>query len=300
MASLRDIRRKIGSVKNIRKITQAMKMVAAAKLRKSQERVDAARPFAEKMRELLGEVAPHVPRSVIEQQPLLQRREEPRIGLVVISSDRGLAGSYNTNIIRKALEFITAKQREGIAVELITVGKKAGGSLARRGHTPGQAFAMIGVDAGFAEVRAITEAVVGLYTRSSEPVSEIHVAYTEFVNAVVQRPVVERFLPIEATAVVASDDDAPRGGAIEYEFEPDAEAMLKELLPRYVDNQVYQYLLEATASEYGARMTAMSTASDNAGELIDTLTLEYNRSRQDAITKEILDIVGGAEALAEE
>lgn len=299
MASLRDIRRKIGSVKNIRKITQAMKMVAAAKLRKSQERVDAARPFADKMRELLGEVAPHVPVSVIEQQPLLQRRDEPRIGLVVISSDRGLAGSYNTNIIRKGLEFVTANEREGIAVELITVGKKAAASLARRGHAPVQAFPMIGVDAAFGEVRAITEAVVGLYTRATEPVSEIHVAYTQFVNAVVQRPVVERFLPIEAAAVVA-ESDQPRDAAIEYEFEPDAEAMLKELLPRYVDNQVYQYLLEATASEYGARMTAMSTASDNAGELIDTLTLEYNRSRQDAITKEILDIVGGAEALAEE
>lgn len=300
MASLRDIRRKIGSVKNIRKITQAMKMVAAAKLRKSQERVDAARPFAEKMRELLGEVAPHVPVSVIEQQPLLQRRDEPRIGLVVISSDRGLAGSYNTNIIRKGLEFIAAKQAEGIAVELITIGKKAGASLARRGHTPLRAFQMIGVDAAFAEVRAITEAVVGLYTRSAEPVSEIYVAYTEFVNAVVQRPVVERFLPIETAAVVSADEGEPRERAVEYEFEPDAEAMLKELLPRFVDNQVYQYLLEATASEYGARMTAMSTASDNAGELIDSLTLEYNRSRQDAITKEILDIVGGAEALAEE
>jgi len=318
MASLRDIRRKISTVKNINKITQAMKMVAAAKLRRAQEKVDRAKPYAEKMKELLTEVAPHVPADIIARQPLLQGREGNRIGLVVISSDRGLCGSYNNNIIRKAQEFLREKQAAGLTVELVTIGRKCTTSLRTRGYTPVEFFPMIGVDAEFGEVQAITKAVVGMYTREAEPVSEVWIAYTEFINAVTQRPRIEQFLPIETGSVVetvAADEPAAEPGWLEklqakfgsksssdsyYEMEPDPEALLGELIPRYVDNQVYQYLLEATASEYGARMTAMSTASDNARELIKTLTLEYNRARQQAITMEILDIVGGAEALAED
>ncbi len=297
MASLRDIRRKIGTVKNISKITQAMKMVSAAKLRKAQDRVAAARPFAEKMRELLAEVAPHVPLEVIAKQPLLQVRDDLRAAVVVVSSDRGLCGSYNNNIIRRAQQFIDERRAAGWTIDLITIGRKATNVLRTRGYEPLASFQMIGVDAPFAEVQVITEAVVGTYTRSATPVSEVWVAYTEYVNAVVQRTQVGKFLPIEATAVASAGEAQPV--PVEFEFEPDAEAMLAELLPRFVDNQVYQYLLEATASEYGARMTAMSKASDNAGELIESLTLQYNRSRQDAITKELLDIVGGATALAE-
>lgn len=306
MASLRDIKQKIGTVRNINKITQAMKMVAAAKLRKAQERVDAARPFADKMKELLGEVAPHVPLDLIEKQPLLQRRESDRVGVIVISSDRGLCGSYNNNIIRRGQDFMRQQQAEGKTVELITIGRKATNSLRTRGFAPALSFQMIGVDAPYSEIRAITDAVVDLYTRGEDPVAEVHIAYTEFINPVMQRPLVDRFLPIEAGAVVAVGSEAAAeaegddGAVVDYEFDPDAEQLLAELLPRYVDNQVFQYLLEATASEYGARMTAMSKASDNAKELIDTLTLQYNRARQDAITKEILDIVGGAEALAAE
>lgn len=324
MASLRDIRRKIGTVKNINKITQAMKMVAAAKLRRAQEKVDRAKPYAEKMKELLTEVAPHVPAEIIARQPLLQSRDTPRLGLVVISSDRGLCGSYNNNIIRKAQEFLREKKAAGIAVDLVTIGRKCSVSLRARGFAPDASFPMIGVDAEFAEVQAITRAVVGMYTREDDPVGEVWIAYTEFINAVTQRPNVERFLPIE-TGAVADLASAPAAAAPEtggawqavvaairsklpqragsdtyYEMEPDAESLLGELIPRYVDNQVFQYLLEATASEYGARMTAMSTASDNARDLIKTLTLEYNRARQQAITMEILDIVGGAEALAED
>lgn len=340
MASLRDIRRKIGTVKNINKITQAMKMVAAAKLRRAQERVGAARPYAEKMRELIDEVAPQVPVELIRRQPLLQSRESERLGLVVISSDRGLCGSYNNNVIRRGQDFIKEKQAEGLTVELITIGRKATNVLRTRGFAPSQSFQMIDVDSPYAEVKVITEAVVGLYTRAEDPVGEVWVAYTEFVNAVTQRPVIDRFLPIATGSVMASGDEAdeqrvewtedwrrrlaaspgwrklaasrgyrqlsgliPRRRSADgsrYEFDPGAEVLLETLLPRFVDNQVYQYLLEATASEYGARMTAMSKASDNAAELIDTLTLAYNRARQDAITKEILDIVGGAEALAGE
>ncbi|MBI5833068.1 MAG: ATP synthase F1 subunit gamma [Armatimonadetes bacterium] len=295
MASLRDIRRKIGTVKNIRKITTAMKMVAAAKLRRAQDRVAAARPYADKMKELITRVAPLVPPEVVVRHRLLQSREAATIGVVVITSDRGMCGSYNNNIIRKALEFLNAKRAEGVQVELITIGRRATNSLRSRGWPADQSFGMLDVNPPPADVQAVLRAIVGLYTRDIEPVSEVYVAYAEFINAVTQVPRVDRFLPIEAGAMPG---EAAGGTQLDFEFEPDPERLLDVLLPRFVDNRVYQYLLEATASEYGARMTAMSTASDNAGEMIDTLTLHYNRARQDAITKELMDIVGGATALA--
>ncbi len=249
---------------------------------------------------MLTEVAPHVPGEIIARQPLLQGREGNRLGLVVISSDRGLCGSYNNNIIRKAQEFLREKQAAGLSVDLVTIGRKCSTSLRTRGYAPRESFPMIGVEADFGDVQAITKAVVGLYTRDEDPVSEVWIAYTEFINAVTQRPRVERFLPIETGSVVELSADeadaatepgwlariqAKLGGRAKsadsyYEMEPDPEALLGELIPRYVDNQVFQYLLEATASEYGARMTAMSTASDNARDLIKTLTLAYNRARQ--------------------
>lgn len=298
MASLRDIRRKIGSVKNTRKITTAMKMVAAAKLRRAQDRVAAARPYFERLRGMLARVAPLVPAEVVAQHPLLQPREGSRIGLVMIASDRGLCGSYNNNVLRRTQAFVEEQTAAGRTVEIISLGRRGTRSLTTRTLKPAIAFDMLGVDAPFAEVQAVTEAVVGLYTRAVDPVSAVYIAYTEFINAVTQRALVERFLPIETALVAAEgEDETGEYSTVEYEFEPDAAQLLAVLIPRYVDNQVYQFLLEATASEYGARMTAMSQASDNAGEMIDSLTLQYNRARQDAITKEILDIVGGAEAL---
>lgn len=296
MASLRDIRRKIGTVKNIRKITTAMKMVAAAKLRRAQERVDAARPYADKMKELIAEVAPRVPAEVIAAHPLLQARDSDALGVVVITSDRGLCGSYNNNILRKAVDYLKAKQAEGRPVELITIGRRGTNSLRSRGFSPDQSYNMLDVGAPFEQVQVLIDAITGLFTRTNDPVGEVWVVYAKFVNAVTQIPKVERFLPIEAGAMPA--DEADTGGtSLEFEFAPDPKQLLDVLLPRFIDNQVYQYLLEATASEYGARMTAMSTASDNAGEMIGTLTLQYNRARQDAITKELMDIVGGAESL---
>jgi F-type H+-transporting ATPase subunit gamma len=300
MASLRDIRRKIGTVKNIKKITTAMKMVAAAKLRRAQDRVAAARPYAEKMRELIAQVAPRVPEAVITRHPLLQHREEASIGVVVITSERGLCGSYNNNIVRHALEFLNGKRAAGVDVELITIGRRGTNSLRNRTWPADQAFSMLDVGAPFEQVQVLIDAIVGLYSRPVDPVSEVYVVFAEFVNAVTQHPQVDRFLPIEAGAMPsAGEDEGVRATNLEYEFEPEPEKLLDVLLPRFIDNQVYQYLLEATASEYGARMTAMSTASDNAGEMIDSLTLQYNRARQDAITKELMDIVGGAAALSE-
>lgn len=300
MASLRDIRRKISAVKNIRKITQAMKMVAAAKLRRAQDRVDAARPYAEKLRELIEEVSSRVSRELVENQPLLERRDVPRIGVVLITGDRGMCGSYNNNIARKARAFLHERRAAGDQIELICVGRKGALSLRAAGWHPTERFAMVGTDAPFSEVEVITRAVVGLYTRAEDPVREVWVAYTEFRNAVTQIATIDRFLPIETGGVMTESESAPAGAATEYEYEPDEASLLGVLLPRFVDNQVYQYLLEAGASEQGARMTAMSQASDNAGELIGSLTLQYNRARQDAITKELLDIVGGATALAAE
>lgn len=300
MASLRDIRRKIAAVKNIRKITQAMKMVAAAKLRRAQERVDSARPYAVKLRELIEQVSPRVSPEIVAGQPLLERREVPRIGVVLITSDRGMCGSYNNNIARRCRAFLTERQAAGDQIELICIGRKGQRAMRAAGWQPSESFGMIGVDAPFAEVEVITRAVVGLYTRAEDPVREVWVAYTQFRNAVTQIPAIDRFLPIETGGVLSGADEAAPTPDSDYEYEPDEATLLGVLLPRFVNNQVYQYLLEAAASEHGARMTAMSQASDNAGDLIGTLTLQYNRARQDAITKELLDIVGGASALAAE
>jgi F-type H+-transporting ATPase subunit gamma len=301
MASLRDIRRKIGTVKNIKKITTAMKMVAAAKLRRAQERVAAARPYAAKMRELIAEVAPRVPEAVMAAHPLLQTRDDARLGVVVITSDRGLCGSYNNNLIRKGLEFLNAKQAAGLDVELVTIGRRGTTALRNRKWPPDQAFGMLDVGAPFEQVEVLISAITGLFTRADEPVSEVYVVYARFVNAVTQVPTIDRFLPIEAGAIPGEGEGSGGGGGrrLEYEFSPDPAKLLDVLLPRFIDNQVYQYLLEATASEYGARMSAMSTASENAGEMIESLTLQYNRARQDTVTRELMDIVGGAAGLSE-
>lgn len=294
MASLRDIRRQIGTVKNIGKITTAMKMVAAAKLRRAQERVSAARPYAEKMRELVLRVAPLAPAEIIGKHELLNARADKVIGLVVIASERGMCGSYNNNIVRHAADFVAAKEADGWRVEILAIGRRAMTALRACGHPADQHLPMPDVAAPLEEIRALQDRVMELYRRADDPVSEVWVAYAEFVNAVTQHARVDRFLPIEAGTL--SGDEAG-GATVEFEFEPDPEALLDVLLPRFVDNQVYQYLLEATASEYGARMTAMSTASENAKDMISSLTLQYNRARQDAITRELMDIVGGASAL---
>jgi len=292
MQSLRAVRRKISAVKNIQKITQAMRIVAANKLRKVQDRVAASRPYAHKMRELLGHVVPHVPAELVEANPLLQARAGHRIGLVLMTSDRGLCGSYNHNVIRLATSFM--QQHPEADFELVTIGRKGGDYFAKRGYALTQRFRQITEDSPFSEVQVITQAIVGLYTRPDNPVDEVRIVYTQFLSAMQQRAVVAKFLPIEPPEGTGVEEKV---GELEYLFEPEARRLIEILLPRFVDNQVYQYLLEAVASEHAARMTAMTAATDNAGELLENLTLQFNKARQASITKELLEVVSGAEAL---
>ncbi|HEX8552625.1 MAG TPA: ATP synthase F1 subunit gamma [Abditibacteriaceae bacterium] len=310
MASLRDIKRKIRVVKNIAQITQAMKMVAAAKLRRVQERVEKGKPYATTMAELVGTLAPNV-RNV--NDPLLAQRPVGAVGIVVIAADKGLCGSYNSNILRLAHQFVDSKTAEMRGnehtgdrqpVRLLTVGKKATDYFTKREYNVVANFPSLGVDSPYDQVRAASNAITQMFL--SGQVDEVYVAYTEFVNTITQRPQVIKFLPIEppganqATAEVEKTETGNtvvREGGREFLFEPSAPELLGVLLPRFVETRVYQVLLEAVASEFGARMTAMTNATKNAGDQIEHLTLVANRTRQAGITKEILEIVGGAEAL---
>lgn len=302
MASLRDVRQKIRSVKNISQITQAMKMVAAAKLRRVQERVEQGKPYSQTMAELVGMLAPNVREFA---HPLLEERPVTAVGVVVISADKGLAGSYNSNLLRVAHLFIDRKQKELDSVDsggrekvrIVTIGKKATEYFRKRGYSVVQSYMSIGDKASYDEVRAISNAVTGMFLNGE--VDEVHFCFTEFINTITQRPQTVKFLPIEPPA--GSDEEEGSTpvdeGKLEFIFEPAAPELLGVLLPRFVETRVYQLLLEAVASEFGARMTAMTNATKNADEQIDDLTLLANRTRQAMITKELLDIVGGAEAL---
>jgi len=282
MANAKDIRRRIRTVKNIEKITNAMKMVAAARLRKAQERAEAARPYAEKMHEVMGNLA----RSAGEiQHPLLEVREEHNIAYVVIGAERGLAGSYNGNVMNKALRTMRGKDPENI--KLVTVGKKANAFFKKQPYEIVETLETSGSDVNFVDIRNITARVRSMF--ESGEVDAVYLIYAKFVTAVTQIPTSVRLLPMAAPeAVEVSHAD--------FIFEPEPAQLLGKLLPRYLETQVYQSMVEANASEQGARMSAMSAATKNAGEMIDNLTLVYNKARQAAITKEILEIVSGAEA----
>ena len=293
MASLRDIKRKIRVVKNIAQITQAMKMVAAAKLRRVQDRVQKGKPYANTMAELVGALAPNVKDF---SHPLLTTREVQRVLVVVIAGDKGLCGAYNSNILRLGHRFLDgqiAQYGQG-NVQLVTIGRKAGEYFSKRGYAPSQVFPGIGPETPYEQIRAVSNTLTGLF--ASGQVDEVYICYSEFVSPLVQRPQSIKFLPIEPPTENATPT-ANAGGTSDFIFEPKVEELLGVLLPRYVETRVYQLLMEATASEFGARMTAMSNATKNAGEQIDKLTLLANRTRQAGITKELLDIIGGAEAL---
>ncbi|HQK93973.1 MAG TPA: ATP synthase F1 subunit gamma [Armatimonadota bacterium] len=291
MLSTRAIRRKIRTVRNIRKITDAMRMVSAARLQRVQAKVSQARPYADKMAELLRHVAPHA-REV--SHPLLEVRQPARrVALVAVSADRGLCGSFNSNIIRWTSRFLA---EQTVPVELITIGRKVGSFFARRNVPIREQFTGISADSTPAEISVVSSLLRSIY--EDETVDEVHILYTEFVNAVVQRPKIMRFLPFEAPAEMGQAEG--RYHESEYLFEPSARAVMESLIPRYVDTMIYHLLLESTASEHGARMMAMSNASTNAGELIDHLTLQLNKARQSSITGELLEIVAGADALAKQ
>ncbi|MCC6484830.1 MAG: ATP synthase F1 subunit gamma [Armatimonadetes bacterium] len=285
MASAKDIRRRIKTVKNIQQITQAMKLVASARLQKAQSRVHAARPFADKIQEIIA----HLSASATElHHPLMEVRPEKRIALIVIGADRGLAGSYHTNIVRITQRFLTEHQHQN--PRLFVLGKKGAASIKRLGPLLEGARELPGTDVQFVDIRPLSQMAQKMYTLGE--VDAVYVIYTEFRSAISQHTLVQRLLPVEPP----SNDDN-NGSATEYLFEPAPEELLGSLLSRYVDTQLFRAVLESVTSEQGARMTAMNSATNNANEMIDRLTLSLNRARQAAITTEISEIVGTAEAL---
>ncbi|MFZ5943919.1 MAG: ATP synthase F1 subunit gamma [Bacillota bacterium] len=284
MATMRDIKRRIRSVKNTQQITKAMKMVAAAKLRKTQGAVISSRPYADKLKEVLSRL---VASTAEVKDPLLETREVKKIGFVVVTADRGFAGGYNANLIKSAVAAMAKHQDTEIGI--IAVGKKARDFFRKRNFSVEGEF--IGIDdiPTLNEAKKITETIKAYYTEGIY--DEVYIVYTEFITAMQQRPKTKRILPIEAPG---SEEG---GGDLDYIFDPSPQEVLNYLLPLYLTNQVFGALMDAKASEHGARMTAMGSATDNAGEMIDKLTLSYNRARQAAITREISEIVGGANAL---
>jgi len=282
MASARDIRRRIRSIKNTQQITKAMKMVSAAKLRRAQESVVAARPYAKKIQGVLGRLAGSVQEY---SHPLLEVRDAKKIGVVIITGDRGLCGGYNANLIRMAEHFMADTEKE---VALVAIGRNGRDYFRRRGREITEEYINIGDNPTFIQGKELAKRLTALY--SEGVFDEIHLMYTEFKSAMSQKPVTLKLLPVEPV-------EEENTKVVEYLYEPSQAGVMDHLLPSYVETIVYRALLESKASEHGARMTAMSSATDNAVEIIAKLTLNLNRARQAAITKEISEIVGGAAAL---
>ncbi|MBA2426648.1 MAG: F0F1 ATP synthase subunit gamma [Actinobacteria bacterium] len=287
---LRDVKRRIGSVESTQKITRAMELISSSRIIKAQQRVEAARPYAETMRRLLVSVATNA--SNVEH-PLLQQRDEVnKVGHIVVSSDRGLAGAYNSNVIRTAERDM---QAEGADVRLFLTGKKAVSYFRFRGYDTDESWTGFSDKPGIEDARNVASAAAKAF--SDGEVDQVKLTYTRFESSAVQRPHLTQVLPLtEEELEAAEEDDAGKGA--QYEFEPSPEEILDYLLPRYLESTVYQALLEAAASEHAARRRAMKAASDNAEELIEDLTRDYNQARQAEITTEIMEVVGGAEALA--
>ena len=286
MATLRDIQRRIRSVQSTQKITKAMKLVAAAKLRRAQDRITGARPYALKMRELLASL---VARAGDESHPLLARRATGRTRLVIVTADKGLCGAFNSNILRASLQFLRGADQPSLT--LVVVGKKARDFYRRRPWTVKSEMLGFFDQLAYGHAQELAGGLMQAYL--GEEVDEVHLMYNEFRSVAVQHVKRERLLPIEAEAG-AGTSEAP--GA-DYIYEPSLAAILSSLLPRHVTTQVHRALMESVAGEHGARMTAMEAATKNAREMIDLLTIQFNKARQERITKELLDIVGGAEAL---
>jgi F-type H+-transporting ATPase subunit gamma len=287
MATLKAIRKRISSVRNTQQITKAMKMVSAAKLRRAQDAAVAARPYAEKMTELLKNVAARV---AIEAHPLLQTREEKKIDLVLFTSDRGLCGGYNANLIRAAEAFIRrhAPDKE---VELTLVGRKGADHFRRRRAPIADRYLNVLTTAPDELAAAIGQKLISRFI--NRETDAVYILYSHFRSALSQVPTLEKLLPVSLSAT----DDAEPQQLTEYLYEPSIEQLLASLLPRITDVAVQRALLEATASEHGARMTAMDSATSNASKMIGSLTLQMNRARQASITRELMEIVGTAEAL---
>ena len=284
MPSLIDIRRRIRSVKNTQQITKAMKMVSAAKLRRAQERVVAARPYAAMLQRVLSNVAAAAAgNEQLSQAPLLQQRPEKRIQVILFTSDRGLAGAFNGNLIKAAQRFITEHRDATIEFELI--GRKGRDFFRRRNASITGDHVGILNKPTYSDASAIARKIIGRF--ENDEIDSVYVIYNEFKSVISQKLTVEKILPVTA----------PEGEPVDYIFEQPVEELMATLLPKYVDLQIYTAMLETTAAEHAARMTAMDSASSNAADVIENLTLFMNRVRQASITREIIEVVSGASAL---
>ncbi|MEK7688698.1 MAG: ATP synthase F1 subunit gamma [Deltaproteobacteria bacterium] len=283
MPSLKDIKRRIKSVKNTQQITKAMKMVAAAKLKRAHDDILAARPYSQKMLDIINSLSSRVRP---DAHPLLSKKGGGRVELVIVTSDRGLCGGFNSNIIRVSEGFIR-KNTDNTGITLNLIGKKAKDYFKRRGLTIRQERPVGSGRPKYTAAAEIAKEIVDSHIK--ETFDETYLIYSEFKSALSQEFVIQRLLPIESPK--ESEE------ATEYIYEPSQEAILADILPKYIEVQIFMALLESAASEHGARMAAMDSATKNAKEMIEGLTLKYNRLRQAAITKELMEIIGGAEAL---
>lgn len=285
--SIRDIKRQINSVQNMKQITRAMEMVAASKLRRAQESAQAARPYADKIKEVISSIASS---NNDITHPMLETREIKKTGYLVITSDRGLAGGYNANVLRKLMTIINEKHSSPDEYALFVIGRKGMEYFNKRDMQVIENVTGLSDSPKFSDIKTIASKAIANFENGTY--DELVLVYNEFVSALQQVPVEKKLLPM------ADESLQQDGPATEYEFEPSPEEVLDDLLPKYAETLIFSALLEGKASEFGARMTAMGSATNNASELIDDLTLAFNRARQAAITQEISEIVAGASALS--
>ena len=302
MPSTREIRRRIGSAKNISQITRAMEMVAAARMRRAQSAVTAGRPYSAKIADIIENLAARIQGSGEELHPLLNARPIKNVAVIMVTADKGLAGALNTNIVRRTTRFILNEANAPVGV--IAVGRKGRDFMVRYGRPLIAEFINISDRPTIADTYPIARVAVEEYV--SGRVDAVYLIYTDFVNTLIQRPTVYRLLPIDLSAPevegAAPGDQGPEaaqgGGQVDYIYEPGTQEVLAELLPRYIEVRIFQALLEHIASEHSARMVAMRNATDNAKEVISDLTLAYNKLRQANITREIIEVSSGAAALS--
>ena len=295
MASTQDLKRRLRSITNTRKLTKAMELVASARLRRAQLRIEAMRPYADRMGELMAGTAKAAGAVPL---PLLQRRDPVKaVAIVPITGDRGMAGAFNSQVLRRSLAIMREVQADGQEVRFFAVGKKAQSTLRFRRLPLVESWTGFSDKARYADAQAIAHALAEAY--ANEEVDRVVVVYNAYVSALVQRVTVSEILPVPLAAIAEGSEQEERSHPVDFFYEPEPRQILARLLPVYVETEIYRALLESAASFFGAQMTAMRNASKSAGELIDSLTLAMNRARQAEITQEILEVVAGADALTQ-
>jgi F-type H+-transporting ATPase subunit gamma len=296
MATVQDLKRRIRSIRNTRKITKAMELVASARLRRAQARIEAMRPYADRMMELM--VGTARASTSLRGLALLQRREVRTAAIVPLTGDRGLAGAFNAQVLRRAFALERQLRSEGVEVRWLVAGKKGRSTLRFRRYELGQAWTGFSDRPSYADAQAIANRLAELYANAA--VDRVVIVYNHFVSPLVQKVVEQDVLPVPEQLLERGDEEARQAALLgDFIYEPEPEQILERLLPVYVETELYRALLESAASEQGARMTAMRNASSNAADLIDSLTLDMNRARQAEITQEILEVVAGADALTQ-